>query len=87
MSVVGPRPERPEFVQMLTERYPHFRWRCAVRPGITGWAQVRYGYVNEIAAFEHKLALDLFYLKHRSLAMDCLVLWKTVKTIFLFQGL
>jgi exopolysaccharide biosynthesis polyprenyl glycosylphosphotransferase len=86
MSVVGPRPERPEFVEMLTERYPHFRWRCAVRPGITGWAQVRYGYVNEIAAFEHKLALDLFYLKHRSLAMDLLVLWKTVKTVVLFQG-
>jgi lipopolysaccharide/colanic/teichoic acid biosynthesis glycosyltransferase len=87
MSLVGPRPERPEFVELLTEHYPHFRWRSAVRPGITGWAQIRFGYTNELEAFEQKLALDLYYLKHRSLAMDLLILWQTAKTVVLFQGL
>jgi exopolysaccharide biosynthesis polyprenyl glycosylphosphotransferase len=87
MSLVGPRPERREFVELLTEHYPHFRWRSAVRPGITGWAQIRYGYTNELEGFEQKLALDLYYLKHRSLAMDLLILWRTTKTVVLFEGL
>ena len=55
MSLVGPRPERPEFVEMLAQRYPHFRLRAAVKPGVTGWAQVRYGYVNEVDGFLEKL--------------------------------
>ncbi|MGH0037034.1 MAG: sugar transferase [Myxococcota bacterium] len=87
MSMVGPRPERPEFVDSLCLRYPYFRLRSAIRPGITGWAQVRYGYVNEIEGFEEKLALDLYYMKHRSLAMDFVILWQTVKTVFLFRGI
>jgi exopolysaccharide biosynthesis polyprenyl glycosylphosphotransferase len=87
MSAVGPRPERPELMEAVTEQHPLFRWRTAVKPGITGWAQVRYGYVNELEEFEHKLSLDLFYLKYRSFAFDLLILWETVKTVLLFRGL
>jgi exopolysaccharide biosynthesis polyprenyl glycosylphosphotransferase len=86
MSLVGPRPERPEFVETLSERYPYFRSRSALKPGVTGWAQIRHGYVNEIEGFEEKLALDFYYMKYRSLAMDLLILWKTAKTVVLFHG-
>lgn len=87
MSLVGPRPERPEFVEELSQLYPYFRWRTCVKPGITGWAQIRYGYVNEFEAFEQKLSLDLFYLKHRTLAFDLFIIWETVKTAVLLRGL
>jgi len=86
MSFVGPRPERPEFVETISERYPYFRLRCSVKPGVTGWAQIRHGYVNDLAGFEEKLALDLYYLKYRSFGMDLLVLWQTVKTLVTLQG-
>ena len=86
MSLVGPRPERPEFVETLTERYPYFRARSALKPGITGWAQIRHGYVNEMEGFEEKLALDFYYMKYRSVSMDLLILWKTAKTVVLFHG-
>jgi exopolysaccharide biosynthesis polyprenyl glycosylphosphotransferase len=87
MSLVGPRPERPEWIETLTARHPFFRWRSTVKPGLTGWAQIRYGYVNDLDDFERKLELDLFYMKHRSLAFDLLVLWETVKTVVLMRGL
>jgi exopolysaccharide biosynthesis polyprenyl glycosylphosphotransferase len=86
MSLVGPRPERPEFVEQLCQRYPYFRLRSTLKPGITGWAQIRHGYVNEVEGFEEKLALDLYYMKWRSVAMDLLILWHTVKTVVLFRG-
>ncbi len=86
MALVGPRPERPEFVRPLAERYPYFRLRFALPPGITGWAQIRQGYVNDVSAWEDKLALDLYYMKYRSLLMDVLILWKTLKTVFLMSG-
>ena len=86
MSLVGPRPERPEFYEMLCEKYPYFVVRGSVRPGITGWAQIRQGYVNDVEAMEEKLALDMYYLKYRSLAMDLLILWRTTKTVLLFRG-
>ena len=86
MSLVGPRPERPEFVHALAERYPYFRARFALPPGITGWAQIRQGYVNDVSGWEDKLALDLYYMKYRSLTMDVLILWKTLKTVFLLNG-
>jgi exopolysaccharide biosynthesis polyprenyl glycosylphosphotransferase len=86
MSLVGPRPERPEFIDELSARYPYFRLRSVLKPGVTGWAQVRYGYVNDPAGFEHKLALDLYYMKYRSLVMDLLILWKTAKTVVLLHG-
>jgi sugar transferase (PEP-CTERM system associated) len=86
MSLVGPRPERPEFVETLSDEYPYFRLRCTLKPGITGWAQVRHGYVNDLAGFEEKLALDLYYMKYRSISMDLLILWKTAKTVVLLDG-
>jgi exopolysaccharide biosynthesis polyprenyl glycosylphosphotransferase len=87
MSLVGPRPERPEFVDVLCEQFPYFRVRCALKPGITGWAQIRYGYVNDVEGVEEKLALDLYYMKYRSVTMDLLILWKTAKTVVLLHGL
>jgi sugar transferase (PEP-CTERM system associated) len=87
MSVVGPRPERPEFMDVLNSRYPLFQLRVARKPGLTGWAQVRYGYVNDIEEFEQKLGLDLYYVKHRSLLMDLSILLQTIKTVALFRGL
>jgi sugar transferase (PEP-CTERM system associated) len=86
MSLVGPRPERPEFVEALSERYPFFPLRSSIRPGITGWAQIRKGYVNEVEDFEEKLALDIYYMKYRSTVMDFLILWKTAKTVVLMSG-
>jgi exopolysaccharide biosynthesis polyprenyl glycosylphosphotransferase len=86
MSLVGPRPERPEVANELCDRYPYFRLRCHVRPGCTGWAQIRHGYVNEIGAFEEKMALDLYYMKYRSVTMDFLILWKTFRTLIMLEG-
>lgn len=87
MSLVGPRPERPEFVDMLSESFPYFRARAAVKPGVTGWAQIRHGYVNEVEGFEEKLALDFYYMKYRSIGMDLFILWRTARTVLLFRGL
>jgi sugar transferase (PEP-CTERM system associated) len=87
MSVVGPRPERPEFMDLLNARYPLFGLRTARKPGLTGWAQVRHGYVNEIEDFESKLGLDLYYVMRRSLFLDLVILFHTVKTVVLFRGL
>ena len=87
MSVVGPRPERPEFMDLLNARYPLFGLRTARKPGLTGWAQVRHGYVNEIEDFESKLGLDLYYVMRRSLFLDFVILFHTVKTVVLFRGL
>lgn len=87
MSLVGPRPERPEIFEELCDHYPYFRLRCSVKPGCTGWAQVRHGYVNDIDGFEEKLALDLFYLKYGSASMDMLILWDTARTVVLLEGI
>ncbi len=87
MTLVGPRAERPEFLDSLSERYEYYRIRSSVKPGLTGWAQTRYGYVSSVDAYEEKLALDVYYLKHRSVAMDLLILWHTVKTVLLARGL
>jgi exopolysaccharide biosynthesis polyprenyl glycosylphosphotransferase len=87
MSLVGPRPERPELLGELVERYPLFRWRSSIQPGITGWAQVRHGYVNDMPGFAQKLALDLYYMKYRSFALDLAILWHTIKTVVLLRGI
>jgi len=86
MSLVGPRPERPEFVESLSVRYPYFALRESLKPGVTGWAQIHNGYVNEVEGFEEKLALDIYYMKYRSTLMDLLILWKTAKTMLLMSG-
>jgi lipopolysaccharide/colanic/teichoic acid biosynthesis glycosyltransferase len=86
MSLVGPRPERPEFVQPLSTLIPFYAERHLIKPGLTGWAQIRHGYVNDVDGFEEKLALDLYYMKYRSFVMDLLILWKTAKTMVLLHG-
>jgi exopolysaccharide biosynthesis polyprenyl glycosylphosphotransferase len=87
MSLVGPRPERPEYVSRLRERIPLFALRTGVKPGVTGWAQIRQGYASSLEDFEDKLAHDLYYMKTRSLGMDLLILWLTIKTMFKMDGI
>jgi len=86
MSVVGPRPERPEFWDEISDRFPYFRVRSAYKPGITGWAQVRSGYVADIDGFEQKLALDLYYMRNWSLSLDLSIMWTTLRTVFSLSG-
>lgn len=86
MSLVGPRPERPVFCQMLEEKIPYFNLRHSARPGLTGWAQVRFRYSSNIDDAKGKLELDLFYLKNLSLLVDCAVLFETVKVVLLRRG-
>jgi sugar transferase (PEP-CTERM system associated) len=86
MSLVGPRPERPEFVADLTREIPYYGQRHIIRPGITGWAQVRYTYGASTEDALQKLQYDLFYIKNLSLALDLVVIISTVKTVILHKG-
>ena len=86
MGLVGPRPERPEFIPMLTEHLPFYYMRHLIRPGLTGWAQVRYGYGATLAESREKLEYDLYYIKHMSLGLDLLIMFETVKTIIRRRG-
>ena len=86
MAFVGPRPERPEFVEWLTKEIPYYGVRHAVRPGITGWAQVRYKYGNTVEDAKEKLQYDLFYIKNASLGLDLLIMFQTIKIVLLGRG-
>ena len=86
MGFVGPRPERPEFVPWLSEQIPYFDLRHMIRPGLTGWAQVRYGYGSTLAETREKLEYDLYYIKHMSLGLDLLIMFETIKTILRRRG-
>jgi exopolysaccharide biosynthesis polyprenyl glycosylphosphotransferase len=86
MNLVGPRPERPEFVDRFNREIPWYRLRHSIPPGITGWAQVRYGYGNSLEDTKQKLAYDLFYIKNMSHGLDLLILFHTVKIILLGRG-
>jgi len=86
MSLVGPRPERPEFVQELLKEIPYYDLRHTVRPGITGWAQIRYRYGSSVEDATEKLRYDLFYIKNMSPWLDLLIFFRTIKTILLGQG-
>ena len=86
MSLVGPRPERPEFVSSLTQQIPFYGQRHTVRPGLTGWAQVRYTYAASSEDAMEKLQYELFYIKHMSFALDLFVLAKTIKTVLRGEG-
>jgi len=86
MAFVGPRPERPEFVQWLSREIPYYQVRNAVRPGITGWAQVRYKYGNTLEDAREKLQYDLFYIKNASLGLDLLIIFQTIKIVILGRG-
>jgi lipopolysaccharide/colanic/teichoic acid biosynthesis glycosyltransferase len=86
MSLIGPRPERPEFVAGLAEQIPDFQARHAVKPGITGWAQVNYRYAASTDDTLIKLQYDLHYVKHRSMYLDLLILAKTILVMASFKG-
>ncbi len=86
MSLIGPRAERPELVLMYQQQIPFYRARLLVRPGITGWAQVNFGYASSVDETMMKLEYDLFYIKHRTLAMELLILLRTPATILGFRG-
>lgn len=86
MSFVGPRPERPEFVGWLAKEIPFYELRHMIRPGITGWAQVRYQYGASLEESKRKLEYDLYYVKHLSLGLDLLIMFETVKIIMLGRG-
>jgi len=86
MSLLGPRPERPEFVQRLAEQIPFYRVRHAVKPGLTGWAQVNYRYGASVDDALVKLQYDLFYIKHQGLFLDLLILFKTVQVMLRLKG-
>lgn len=86
MSLVGPRPERPVFCAMLEEKIPFFAQRHSVRPGITGWAQIKYQYGASIEDGWTKLEYELFYIKHMSLMLDLAILFETVKVVFSGRG-
>lgn len=86
MSFVGPRPERPEFVETLEQEIPFYRLRHCVKPGLTGWAQVNFRYCSSREDMEDKLQLDLYYIKNISLWMDFIIVLKTIKTVLLARG-
>ncbi len=86
MSFVGPRPERPYFVDMLTAQVPYYNVRHSIKPGITGWAQVRYPYGSSIEDAIEKLQYDLYYVKNHSLFLDLVILILTVEVVLLRKG-
>ena len=86
MSMVGPRPERPTFVEELEEKIPYYSQRHIVKPGITGWAQINYSYGNTLEDALQKLQYDLFYIKYQSTIFDLSILFHTVKTVLLRKG-
>jgi lipopolysaccharide/colanic/teichoic acid biosynthesis glycosyltransferase len=86
MSFIGPRPERPYFVNLLCESVPYYDVRHYVKPGISGWAQVMYPYGASIEDAQQKLQYDLYYAKNLSFRLDVLILFKTLKVIFAGLG-
>lgn len=86
MSLIGPRPERPEFVNALSLILPFYRARHAVKPGLTGWAQVRYGYGSTKEDAHTKLEYDLYYVKHASLLLDIMIILQTAPVMLLAKG-
>ncbi len=86
MSLIGPRPERPEFVKDLEEKIPFYAIRHVVKPGLTGWAQVKYPYAGTLEEQEKKLRYDLFYIKEQSAFLDFKIIIKTITTVLFFRG-
>jgi len=86
MSLVGPRPERPHFVEQLERAIPYYRQRTSVLPGITGWAQTQFRYGASIEDAREKLTYDLYYVKHQSIRLDLAILAATVRVVLTKQG-
>ena len=86
MSLVGPRPERPEFVEQLVDSVPYFFERHLAKPGITGWAQLRYGYGSSQEDAAEKLQYDFYYIKNQSLVLDLVILLQTIEVVIWGKG-
>ena len=86
MSIVGPRPERPEFVETLTQQIPYYRQRHCVKPGITGWAQINHKYGDTLEDTVRKLEFDLYYIKNLAPSMDAYIIFHTLKVMLLSRG-
>jgi lipopolysaccharide/colanic/teichoic acid biosynthesis glycosyltransferase len=86
MSLVGPRAERPELVAEYQKQIPYYRARLLVKPGLTGWAQINYGYVATVKETFVKLEYDLYYIKHRTLNMDFSIVLRTIGTVLRRTG-
>lgn len=86
MSLIGPRPERPEFVKLLEKELPFYAIRHVMKPGLTGWAQVKHPYANTLIDQRKKLMFDLYYIKERNLLLDFKIVIKTISTILFFRG-
>ena len=86
MAFVGPRPERPEFIEWLSKEIPYYSVRHMVRPGVTGWAQIKYKYGSTIEDAREKLQYDLYYIKNASIGLDLLIMFQTIKTVLLRRG-
>jgi lipopolysaccharide/colanic/teichoic acid biosynthesis glycosyltransferase len=86
MSLIGPRPERPYFVDRLSHEIPFYSERHLVKPGITGWAQIRYPYGASLEDARQKLSYDLYYIKNRTLFLDLIILIETVRCILFPSG-
>jgi len=86
MSLIGPRPERPEFNKFLEKEIPHYNLRHIIKPGLSGWAQVNYPYGSSYKDSQNKLSYDLFYISNYSIFLDLLILFKTMRTVFSAKG-
>ena len=86
LSLIGPRPERPELELELEQVIPHYRVRHWIRPGLSGWAQVNYPYGNSVADSRIKLSYDLYYLRNAGILLDLLILVKTIRLVLRAQG-
>ena len=86
MSLIGPRPERPEFDQHLSQKIPYYELRHLIRPGLSGWAQVNYPYGASVEDSANKLSYDLYYLKNFSFLLDLLIFFKTMRLVFNGHG-
>jgi lipopolysaccharide/colanic/teichoic acid biosynthesis glycosyltransferase len=83
MSLIGPRPERPEFTEMLEQKIPFFGLRHTVPSGLTGWAQIKYPYGASVENSKRKLELELFYIKHLAISLDLAIIFETAKVVLL----
>ncbi|SNR75671.1 exopolysaccharide biosynthesis polyprenyl glycosylphosphotransferase [Lutibacter agarilyticus] len=86
MSLIGPRPERPEFVSQLEQEIPYYALRHVIQPGLTGWAQVMHPYASSVEDQQEKLWFDLYYIKERNLLLDFKIVMKTISTVLFFRG-